>query len=219
MHDRARASGAVSARQIKGRVRAMPVPVEPLRLRDDALVVETGEGDVVARRAVSCLVEPRPADEVLLACFEDGSTFILAVLSRERDDRSVTLSARGSIAIRSGEGSISLCAPEDITVATAGTVGLAAAKVDAAAPRADLAFDALLITSDRTTLAAGVIETVAETLSERFKTARRVVEEVDQLRARFVDVVAKTAYRLHARAAVMTADDLVKVDSEQIHLG
>lgn len=219
MYKRAKAPCADEARQLRGRVRPMPVPVGRSHSRDDLLVVETDEGDLVARRAVSCLVEPRPADVVLLACFADDSAFVLAVLSRDREDQSVTLSACGSISMRSRQGGISLTAPEGITVATAGALGVAAARVDAVAPRADLGFDQLRVTTARTTHVASVIETVADTLSERLKSARRVVEEVDQLRARFVDVVARTAYRLHARAAVMTADELVKVDSEQIHLG
>ena len=49
------------------------------------------------------------------------------------------------------------------------------------------------------------------------KRSYRAVEETDQLRAGQIDYVAKETLSLHGENALLTAEELVKVDGEQIH--
>ena len=56
-------------------------------------------------------------------------------------------------------------------------------------------------------------------VSSRVNRAFRVVTEIDQLRAGQVDHSAETVMHLRAKNTVLTAEELVKVDGEQIHLG
>jgi Protein of unknown function (DUF3540) len=47
----------------------------------------------------------------------------------------------------------------------------------------------------------------------------RTVEAMDQLRAGQIDHVAQGTLNLHGENAVVTAEELVKLDGEQIHVG
>ena len=48
---------------------------------------------------------------------------------------------------------------------------------------------------------------------------RRTVEELDHVRAEQIDYAAKKTMSLHGDNAIVTANELVKVDGEQIHVG
>ena len=59
----------------------------------------------------------------------------------------------------------------------------------------------------------------AERISQRVKRLYRHVEDFEQLRADKVDYVANKTMSLRGQNTLMTAEELVKVDGEQIHLG
>ena len=63
------------------------------------------------------------------------------------------------------------------------------------------------------------VDSVLERLHSRVSRSYRRVEELDQVKAGQIDYQADTSLQLHAKYALVTADDLVKVDAEQIHLG
>ncbi len=45
------------------------------------------------------------------------------------------------------------------------------------------------------------------------------MEELDQVKAEHIDYAASASMSLHAQNALVTAEELVKVDGEQIHVG
>ena len=57
------------------------------------------------------------------------------------------------------------------------------------------------------------------TPAERVKRALRFVEDFEELRAGRIHYVARTLLTLHGRGAAVTADELVKVDGAQVHIG
>jgi hypothetical protein len=62
-------------------------------------------------------------------------------------------------------------------------------------------------------------DSLLERFSQRVKRSYRVVEESDHLRAAQIDYAAKKSMSLHAENALLTAEELVKIDGDQIHLG
>jgi transglutaminase/protease-like cytokinesis protein 3 len=60
---------------------------------------------------------------------------------------------------------------------------------------------------------------VLERWSQKVKRAYRKVEQIDELRAQNIDYSADQTMSLHSENALVTAEGLVKVDGEQIHLG
>ena len=72
---------------------------------------------------------------------------------------------------------------------------------------------------ERIKTVATTIDTVAERLSQRVRRSFRRVEELDSVRAARIDVVATDSLRTHAKNQLITANELIKLDGEQIHLG
>jgi len=60
---------------------------------------------------------------------------------------------------------------------------------------------------------------LAESVYQRMKRSYRVVDELDQVKAERIDYEAKEDVSLHGKNALITAEGLIKVDGDQIHLG
>jgi hypothetical protein len=183
------------------------------------------DGAVTAARvAFSCLVRPEPGDRVMVS--GDGETvWIVAVLERVTD-APVRLFAEGNIAITSVTGSISLLAANDVNVDAGARVSVAASEIDMHAGIARFVLDELLQIGRRANLYVAkirsvgeMVETFAEHVLTRAKRGTRFIEESDQLRAGDVDHRAEGTLQLSAKTAFVTADTVVRVDAEQIHMG
>lgn len=64
-----------------------------------------------------------------------------------------------------------------------------------------------------------VYEAVMDRLVHLSKTAFRMTEDVEHLRAGRIDYEAAETARLHGKNTVVTAKEIVKVDAKQIHMG
>jgi hypothetical protein len=187
--------------------------------------VGAASGDHEARRAVSCLVAPEVGDEVLVVAAQDGRAYILAVLER-REGAEVRLEADGDLAVRLRRGRFSVAAQEGIELATTGEISQAASSLRVTAAEAGIRLDRLSYLGrlahaeiERVKVFAGSLDAVLDRFWQRVKRSYRFVEEVDHLRAEQIDYAAEKNAHLRGRNALVTAEQLVKVDAEQIHLG
>lgn len=194
-------------------------------LGDGSLRVRAASGDHAARRAVSCLVTAEVGDVVLLACTPSEGTFILAVLSRETD-APTTLAVPGDLAVRVPDGRLTLAASAGVDLLSAREVGVTAGAVRVHALEGSVVLQGLSFVGDvvraeidRIKLAAQAFDAVVERVTQKVQRSYRTVAETDQLRAERVDYRADKVMSLHAEHALVSADELVKIDAEQIHLG
>ncbi len=190
-----------------------------------ALVVRTAAGEYPGKRAVSCLVEPEVDDAVLVAALPQGRCYVLAVLERE-PGAGVKLGADGDLQIRLPEGKFAVAAQDGVKLVSAQEVSVVSGRLNVNAVDGNVVLQRLtylgrLLRSevDKVKVLAGSFDTVLDRLSQRVKRCYRTVEEFDQLRAERIDYQANKNMSLHARNALVTAKQLVKVDGEQIHLG
>jgi hypothetical protein len=190
-----------------------------------ALRVRAGSGEHAARRALSCLVEPITDDIVLVAQAPNGATYVLAVLEREEGVKA-TLSTDGDLEIRQRAGRVTIAAQEGIDLIAAKDVSLTGNGLNLNVNEGSvfvqkLSFVGGLVRTemDKVKVLANTFDAVLDRFSQRVKNAYRTVEETDQLRAERIDYVATSTMSLHAENALVTAEELVKVDGEQIHLG
>ncbi len=187
-------------------------------------VVRTRLGDLRARRAASCLVDPMPKDRVLVALSGD-EVFILAVLVRA-GEAPVRLSSDESVEIVSRKGTVSILAQEGVTVASAKAVEISGAELGVHAERArvalaELGFVGKLVDVSATALrvAAERVERTAGRLVERLGRSYRFVEETEQLRAKEIDLRAEGNLAMRADHTVVLARKIVKFDGSQVHIG
>jgi hypothetical protein len=194
------------------------IAVEPGGFR-----VATDDGELRALRAVGCLVRPELEDRVLLAD-AGAECWILTVLVR-RPGAGVQLESDGDLGLRLGHGRFTVAAQEGIDLVSAREVAVVADTVGVTAREGTVRFDALSYLGralvgevERIKLVASSLDSVLERWSQRVKRAFRVVE-LDHLRTKQLDYQAEQSARIHAHDAIITADQLAKIDAGQIHIG
>jgi hypothetical protein len=183
------------------------------------------DGDVSdARIAFGCLIRPEPGDRVL-TCAADGSVWIVSVLERHTG-APARLWTEGDLAIVSVHGDISLAAARAITVDAAARARVTAPEIDLHAGLARFVLDELLQIGRKAhwyvakiRSVGEVFETFAGHLLCRARRSSRFVEGSDQLRAGDIDHRADGTLQMRAETMFMTADTVVRVDADQIHMG
>lgn len=180
-----------------------------------------------AIRAISCLVEPLVGDTVLASSAGPAATswHVLSVLERERPSPT-TLSADGDLAIHLPSGKLDVVTKTGAAVTTGGSIDLTSNRLTAQAVEGDLRVESLeasgrtaRILLEAVQVSVEGAEVLADRITTRARQAMRILTELDQLRARCVDYVAKKSMRMHAENTVVTAEGIAKVDAKNIHLG
>jgi hypothetical protein len=177
-----------------------------------------------ARIAFGCLIQPEPGDQVL-ASLADGTVWIISVLDRQ-SGKPPRLWTDGDLAIVSERGNIYLSAAQAVEICSGETVRVAAPEIDLHAGIGRFVLDELLQVGRRANLyvakirsVCDMVETFAEHALTRVKRSSRFIEDSDQVRAGDIDYRAEGNLQLQAETAFITADTVVRVDAEQIHMG
>jgi hypothetical protein len=196
-----------------------------LRVEGTSIVVETTTGKYKARRAVSCLVAPEPGDRALVAALDDGTVYVLAILEREAG-QPTAISVEGDLMVQLPNGRFSVAAQEGVNLISGENVEIVAGGLKVNAARGSFAIEQLSFLGtllqaniEKAKLVAGSLDSTLERWSQRVKRSYRFVEEIDQVRADQIDYSAQKSLSLHSRNAMVTAEELVKLDAEQIHVG
>ena len=190
----------------------------------ELLFVTTPRGRYRAELALSCLVEPCEGDQVLVATQPNGQAFVLAVLRRPSEAKP-RLRFEGDVEVAAG-GRIAFVANGGVDIATPADVNVMSAKVDVRAREASFVLDAVSyvgrvarIDADKVKSVVQLFDQVVDRFHQKAKRSYRFIEEVDVTRASEIDLRAKENLSMRGRNAVVNAEQLVKVDGRQIHLG
>lgn len=191
---------------------------------DGVFVVDTGDETLRARRAVGCLVQPELDDLVLVAVAREGA-WVLSVLEREEGATSRVV-VDGDLEVKTPSGRVTIAAQHGVDVASGASMHVVTPTFEVSAGEGSIAAQALSVfgaavslESETVKLVAGAVDQTLDRLTQRAKRVYRFVEDFEQLRAGRLDYVAKRLLELHGATAAMTAETLVKVDAEQIHVG
>lgn len=192
----------------------------------EGLTVELGSGVVEAARAVSCLVAPEVGDRVLVAVENSGKAYVLAVLERTSGAPKTTLSVEGDLEIRTPSGACSIAAQEGVKIASPKTLNLTSGELTVNALKGNIVMEKLSVVGkwvqgeiQKVKMVAESVDSVVTRVSERVARSYRTVTELDQVKAHQMDYAAKEQIRMHAKNTIVTSDNLVKVDGDQIHFG
>ncbi len=174
----------------------------------DGIMLAQGEVPFFAKIALSCLIEPEPGDRVLASPI-DGTLWVTTILSR------------------SSELPLKLLAATNLHIAAPnGTLTLSANSLAIQASRTRLLLDDVLhigrvVTAHIGTLKlfGSLLETLVERVLLQAKRSFRLLEETDHLRANNIDYNATSSMSLLAENTFITAENTVRVDANQIHMG
>lgn len=193
----------------------------------EVLAIRTSFGNVTARRASSCLMQPRPGDRVLVSRDADGAGYVLSVLEQaEGHERETRLVVDGDLSIHARHGDLSLTADRNATLAAEDALALASKKISVHAglgeiviERLSVAGKALQIRIRRIRTVASSVEQTVRRLTQRLQDSFRYVEDQDEVQCGSARYLVEDSLTMQSRNAVHMAEEVVTINAEQVHLG
>ena len=201
------------------------------------LLVRVGAELVRSRRSKSCLVEPGVGDTVLVARSEPVGSALLAgllfgeipggIVAHLHDDQpGCTVAVEGDLTLRARSGKVSIAADETVSVVAGRSVTVHAPELTATTMKATVFADALSYVGrtldaqvDKVKHVGRKLESVIDVVTSHMKHSQRTIEEVERVKAKELHIRAEATLNVHGKNTVLTAEKLVKLDGEQIHLG
>ncbi|CAN7159216.1 DUF3540 domain-containing protein [Variovorax paradoxus] len=176
-------------------------------------------------RAASCLLRPAVGDTVLVTG-PDATRLYLTAVAEQADASASRIDVAGDMTLASERGAVTVESSTHIAMRGEQGLSLDAPQLRINAEDADCRVDRLQYQGQEavtTVLSIRVIGRVYEAVMDRLvhlsKTAFRMTEDVEHLRAGRIDYEAAETARLHGKNTVVTAKEIVKVDAKQIHMG
>lgn len=204
--------------QLVGRlVSAMP---------DGQLGVQAEDGTLWScRRAASCLLKPEPGDTVLLSGPDRLRVYLIAVIEQANTAMS-RIDVPGNLTLAASAGSVSIEGQGDLRLRSGGALDMHGARWTMKAEKArcevaDMRYTGESVdgTVGRLRFVGKLFETVAGRMVQMARSALRLVDETDQVRAGHLDMRAQESVSVHGKHVLMTGKELMKVDAAQIHMG
>jgi hypothetical protein len=196
-----------------------------VRVAQASFVVRTARGDLDARRAVSCVVAPELHDEVLVAEVGDGRAYVLAVLEREEGARA-RLVFEGDVDIEAPRGRVGMKAAGGVAITSGRSVDVTAGELNVSALGGNVVLQKLSYVGSVLRAEVESIKTFAascdqvlERFTQHVRRSYRKVEEIDEVKAKEIHYTASDNVFVSGENTVVTAEELVKVDGAQIHIG
>jgi hypothetical protein len=186
---------------------------------EDAQIIVGGDwGSLSTRRAASCQLLPAPGDWVLISGTLPEQVYVIAVLER-RSAAPLCTQWGDDVTLRvDGPGRATFSAADALTlkggdVSIIGRTGrLLLSEVKACARSAVLSVRS-------TTFMGDVLESSLGRLSQFLGSSQRTVKGLDQTRSGDIDCRAEQTLALHGQHVFATANKLVRVDGDQVHIG
>jgi hypothetical protein len=176
-------------------------------------------------RAASCLLRPEIGDTVLVTGPDERRLYLTAV-AEQADAGTARIDVQGDLTLASERGAVSVQSPTQLNLRGQGELNLGTSQLRIDAQAADCQVGHTTYQGEEvraTVLNIRVVGRVYEAIVDRLvhlsKTAFRMTEGVEQLRAGQIDYQANEMARVHGRNTVVTAKDLIKADAKQIHMG
>ena len=179
-----------------------------LSVSEEGIFVESGGEVHGVVRSPGCLLDPAKGDTVLFLKTETLGV-IVSVLVAKRPGEARTMTFPGGVSFRS-DGEIKMEALRFNGTFSEFSVG---------APLVTLTGDLLTFAGRKISEVAQTLERMAEWLHDRAKNATRQVAGVDRQQAGSVLIEAESLVSVASRSTLLSATDLVKIDSDQVHLG
>lgn len=194
-------------------------------LADRTFLVATGSGRYTVRRAVGCLVEPAVDDAVLVSFLDSGAGYILSVLERRTRGPAV-LGYDGDVTLRVRDGRLQLSAQEGLALSSDDEVTVAARRFSLAAEQGEARVGVFSVIgrflqtqAEQVSLIAEAWDAVVERVTHKLRLNMRFVSEMEEVQAGSLRQLVDGTMTIHARNTSLVAEQHVKVDAEQIHLG
>jgi hypothetical protein len=192
---------------------------------DGGWLVRTDAAMIVTKRAVACLLEPVAGDLVLLSYGPKAEAYVLSVLERPAGTAGM-LSYEGDLTMAVQKGRLNLTSTEGLAISSEKDLAVAAERITVAAQAGEARIGFFSTVSrfietqaEQISVAAEAWDAVIHRMTQRLGFNQRFVSEAEEVQAASMRQLVEGTMTIHAKNANVIAEEHVKVDAGQIHLG
>ncbi|WP_028884258.1 DUF3540 domain-containing protein [Taylorella asinigenitalis] len=171
--------------------------------------------DLPCQKAASCLLEPSVGDQVLVSGPNSDELYIIAIIKQMESSNS-KVKIPGNLTVQAEELSFRASKKVDLK---SDHLQMKSNSAEVVVDSADYVGRELRSTISIFRFVGKVYEIITDRLAQMSRNTVRITEQIDQTRAGTIDYQAEDSARVHSKYTMVTAGELVKVDSEQIHMG
>ena len=182
---------------------------------NDQLRVTTEQGRYAARKAASCLLMPKPGDQVLLS-IHSASVYVLAVLE-QADPEASQINLPGEASIRAGS-NLHLSATQALSCASQ-TLSVGAEQAEISIERTQFIGHLVALQAERIRSVFSSADQIYRRLSQRMVEYFRATQEHEETQANSSRKLVEEDLSLQSRNTHIISEENVKVDGELVQLG
>jgi len=194
---------------------------------DGRFIVQTAYGPIQASMAVSCLVQPRAGDSILLSTDGEGDCFILSVLKRgESEDVKNELVFDGQVDLYVKNGGLKITSERDMSLASRENLAFVSKKISAHADKGEAVIERMSFIGKvlqgqvkRIKIVANTVENTFRRLTQRLQDSFRFVKDYEEVQTGSTRYLVEDTLTMHSKNAVHMAEEIVTINAEQVHLG
>ncbi|MEC4684082.1 MAG: DUF3540 domain-containing protein [Nitrospirota bacterium] len=178
-----------------------------------------------AVRSTGCLLDPRVNDQAVVLFSESRVPVILAIVDPNPGLHPRTMSFSGGISILVNGGALTIQSSEGVSILSE--------KIELESKKCRGVFSDLSIIGESLSFTGGVlsfvahristigrtIERVAEWISEHAHMSTRTIDTIDRSVSGQTQIEADGVVSIQSKTTLLSSEDLVKIDSDQIQLG
>ncbi|SMP48426.1 Protein of unknown function [Desulfonatronum zhilinae] len=192
------------------------------------LVAMTETGPVSCKVAASCLVQPEAGDLALVSLSgrRKDAAYVLAVLERAAPDTVMHIDLAAGARMNAAHGPVEIMARTDLRLRAGDNLEAEAPSMSFAATTARWLTHTFSLLGKTVEAVCSVWresstdrETTAETWTQRLGDCHRHVQDLDETQAGTSRTLARDTALLHGRVSYVQAEEFVKVDGQEVHLG
>lgn len=198
-----------------------------LAVDEEEMLVQTPSATIRAGTAFSCLIQPRAGDQVLVSVDQSGPGYVLAILERPEVAAGQTeLVLKGTTNLHVHNGTLHLSADEDVNLAARHSLGLTAPELDVQTRQSRLVTERLQVKArsvsgrfKRLKLVALEVENIFHQLTQRMFEYLRLVRDHEEAQVGSARYLVEDTWTTQSRNQVHMAEEIVKINAGQVHLG
>ena len=183
------------------------------------------DGEFLAKRAFTCLVEPMAGDKILFSIDTGLDCHVLSIIERP-DSVDTQLVFPGNVTMNASQGQLNLNGQQGVNISSAQSINQSAQEYNLIADKALLCIDSFNFVGSKLVAKiknlqtyADTLETVAGNLLQKLKNSFRIIEGVDQSKCKDAIHTVDNLYSMQTKQAAILAKKDIKMDAERIHMG
>ncbi len=190
--------------------------------------VRTETGLLSCRKADGCLLRPEAGDKVLVSTCEehDCQGYVLSVICKAESTQPAELHYEGDLRIRTSRGDLTLATDRDLNLVASQRASVLSRTLTAGTETAELRAEKVSMTARLLRGSCKAVLMVAENvehtfsqLTQRLRNSVRMVEEHEEISTGSSRLAVENNYVVHTANEFHSAEDLIKLDGEEVHLG